>query len=1394
MNLFKKSLIGIFFLVVLGSVVPYYSVNAFGVENSFKINATGGIDYPLDSNIREYPTMFIKTRIIWTSYEKSVGTCVQVEATSDYGNTPNQVLIHGSSGPAYSVCASENGPDFVEGDYLFDTSAPNFGLHTAKVFIKKDGGNPTVYNRSWNILLPVVSFWANPSPVNFGQTSQINWNAPLALSCILSGPAVAGGYSHPNVGNFNTIPLYINANYSIVCNYAPGINLNNSLTLIVSNPPIAVDLTANPSSVPYNGTSNISWVANNSADSCSSSNGQGGNGKTGSFMTPALSSDSTYSVTCNRYQGTIPSACYGQYWNVSTWNECSYFNMNQSECLSRSPSCYWQQSIFIPAEVVSDSATVTVGASALLRFEPGEKDLVSANKSEVIGTTHLEGIISNLPAGNTCNLYKDGISLNPSYTNQSFLRDFNNLSPGGPHTFQIKCTNTPQTVSNILNVYAQAGDLTVASCVIPLDGNSCSAQTIGWTTINPDSGSPTAIFKNGTQIIQTTNNGNQSIILNGSGITVGATSKTEIFESKNRVDGETTGSSISNTLNTKTITVSCASGTWDGSKCIASVINRPDLVAGIISPTTAVVGQARTFSSIITNQGNADTDYEGVSSFTNLFQRASSLDDANQPIVDLEWAVAGMGILNSGGGAATSSKSITFPTEKTYYLRVCADKSSASSIGLINESNEGNNCSSPWTPIIVTSNPRPDLTAGGTNPTSVIAGTSRVYTSTIRNQGTASTGSGFQNKFQTATGFDDPTSYLGPIDLQNYTAPQSMASLGIGATATATSPLISLPLGSYYMRACADLPPDSTGVISESSFENNNCGPWSFIEVSAEAIIDLQASAPTQTTAIIGIPMNFTSLISNQGNTATGDSFYNTFQVASEANGGGVLSRINSTPSPMSALNPGGLATATSVSHTFTGSPTTRSVRACADMNVLGVGQINELPVANEGNNCSAWTNITFPSTNTTGTLSSTNCQIASGASTCKTSLNWNTINPKVGGISAVTTTPDNTIVRTGLSGTNFLYDISNGSKNFYLYHSLPTPTLLATSNATASCLLLTDIWINGKCSPASGSTFTVTATAGINGAISPETRIVTSGATTTFTVIPQTGYEAVISGSCPGGSMVGETYTTGPITSNCTVHADFIIDSGGKMTGTLAGNDCVISLGENSCNTILSWTINNTEAIPSNITANGMATPIDLETPIIGGDYFGNKNTIVSYGNRTFFLNNNGVSLVPSGLEIEARCSSELDWDGVKCIEKIGGIDGICGITPPFNCIEGDSVDNVEGPTSFIWRCTGKEGGADAVCSVDKIVSGAINIDFKASPKRIFKGRSSTLTWTTDADSCIGSTNNGSLFETGGQSNGTYVVKPDQTTTYTLSCTKGTENSSQDAEVKVSVIKFFEI
>ncbi len=90
-------------------------------------------------------------------------------------------------------------------------------------------------------------------------------------------------------------------------------------------------------------------------------------------------------------------------------------------------------------------------------------------------------------------------------------------------------------------------------------------------------------------------------------------------------------------------------------------------------------------------------------------------------------------------------------------------------------------------------------------------------------------------------------------------------------------------------------------------------------------------------------------------------------------------------------------------------------------------------------------------------------------------------------------------------------------------------------------------------------ATFTVMPSAGGGGTISPATlQTVADGATTSFTVTPNTGFSIVsVAGTC-GGSLSGNTYLTVTITANCSVIATFTSSSytvtfdlaGGSRTG----------------------------------------------------------------------------------------------------------------------------------------------------------------------------------------------------------------------------------------------------
>lgn len=70
-------------------------------------------------------------------------------------------------------------------------------------------------------------------------------------------------------------------------------------------------------------------------------------------------------------------------------------------------------------------------------------------------------------------------------------------------------------------------------------------------------------------------------------------------------------------------------------------------------------------------------------------------------------------------------------------------------------------------------------------------------------------------------------------------------------------------------------------------------------------------------------------------------------------------------------------------------------------------------------------------------------------------------------------------------------------------------------------------------------NSYTVTSISGTGGSISPSSATVNSGNTTSFIVTPDTGYSIASVTGC-NGTLSGSTYTTGPITANCTVLATF--------------------------------------------------------------------------------------------------------------------------------------------------------------------------------------------------------------------------------------------------------------
>ncbi|MBL0125050.1 MAG: hypothetical protein IPP88_20850 [Betaproteobacteria bacterium] len=92
--------------------------------------------------------------------------------------------------------------------------------------------------------------------------------------------------------------------------------------------------------------------------------------------------------------------------------------------------------------------------------------------------------------------------------------------------------------------------------------------------------------------------------------------------------------------------------------------------------------------------------------------------------------------------------------------------------------------------------------------------------------------------------------------------------------------------------------------------------------------------------------------------------------------------------------------------------------------------------------------------------------------------------------------------------------------------------TTYTTNAISAACTVVASF---------SSVNFSVTPSAGTNGVINPSTvQTVPQGTTKTFTVSPNANYTPSVAGTC-GGTLTGLSYTTNPVTANCTVSATFV-------------------------------------------------------------------------------------------------------------------------------------------------------------------------------------------------------------------------------------------------------------
>ena len=287
--------------------------------------------------------------------------------------------------------------------------------------------------------------------------------------------------------------------------------------------------------------------------------------------------------------------------------------------------------------------------------------------------------VAKLTASPTSLVTGNSSSLTYSCTNETSSASINNgvgtLSSPASGTKSVSPTTTTTYTLTCTNVVGSA-TATASVTVYPVLSASCSVSPASITA--GGSATWTASPTGGTGTYAYSWSGTDS--LSGTGKTA----------AKAYSATGTKTASVTVTSGTQSKTVNCSNS------LTVNAAAKPNLTAGAVTPTTATQGVSVTLSAKISNATAATG-----AAFTDLFQRAT--DSSGTSATDIgTYSSAAL----SAGGSNTASKAYAFPSSGTWYVRACADKSSAGNAGVIAESNEGDNCGA-WTKVTVAPPPAP---------------------------------------------------------------------------------------------------------------------------------------------------------------------------------------------------------------------------------------------------------------------------------------------------------------------------------------------------------------------------------------------------------------------------------------------------------------------------------------------------------------------------------------------------------------------------------------------------------------------------------------------------------------------------------------------------------------
>ena len=143
---------------------------------------------------------------------------------------------------------------------------------------------------------PTVNLTASPSNLSYGGATTLSWNSSNTTNCTASGDW-SGNLN--TSGNSNRNNLTSDKIYTLTCSGAGGSASDTVNVSVAAAPAPTVNLTVSPSTLPFEGSTTLSWSSGN-ADSCAASGDWSGSRNTsGNSNRNNLTSNKTYTLTCS---------------------------------------------------------------------------------------------------------------------------------------------------------------------------------------------------------------------------------------------------------------------------------------------------------------------------------------------------------------------------------------------------------------------------------------------------------------------------------------------------------------------------------------------------------------------------------------------------------------------------------------------------------------------------------------------------------------------------------------------------------------------------------------------------------------------------------------------------------------------------------------------------------------------------------------------------------------------------------------------------------------------------------------------------------------------------------------------------------------------------------------